>query len=112
MPCPRLAGAPSRSVGAPRPESERTEEHVTTGRRNRNVQPPSFVREAAVLGALYLVALVAIAASIGAVLNRHPTAFVVDLFTDPVWLFGTAFGLALLVRWARKRRERTNSKTD
>lgn len=74
------------------------------GRSDRPDSPPIGPTEAT-LAVSYLIALVAIGALIALTLGRSPGPFLAGLFSDPVWLFGTVFGLFVLLKSYRKRRE-------
>ncbi|MFC4988035.1 MULTISPECIES: hypothetical protein [Saliphagus] len=64
----------------------------------------SIDRDVVVLAAGYLAVLVAGGAAIALALGRSPGPFLADLFSDPVWLFGTVFGLFVLLKASSKRR--------
>lgn len=74
-----------------------------SGRSDRSGGFPIGRIEAA-LAAGYLIALVAVGAAIALAFGRPPGAFLADLFSDPVWLFGTVFGLFVLVKGYSKWR--------
>lgn len=75
-----------------------------SGRSDRSGEFPIGPTETA-LAVGYLAVLVAGGAAIAISLGRPPGPFLADLFADPVWLFGTVFGLFLLLKGYQKRRD-------
>lgn len=66
----------------------------------------SVLRDTALIGCIFIAFLAVIGVLIASILSKNPVLFLIDLFTDPVWLFAVAIGLYSVV--TAYRRAKTN----
>jgi len=57
----------------------------------------SVLRDTALMGCIFIAVLAIIGVLIASILSEPPVTFLIDLFTDPLWLFTVAIGLYFVV---------------
>ena len=65
----------------------------------------SVLRDTAFIGCIFIAFLAIIGILIASILSEPPVTFLVDLFTDPAWLFMVAIGLYFVVTAYRRTKE-------
>jgi hypothetical protein len=62
----------------------------------------SVLRDTAFMGCIFIAFLAILGVLIAMVLSEPPVTFLIDLFTDPFWLFVVAIGLFFVVTAYRR----------
>lgn len=71
----------------------------------------SSIRDALLIGSLYLAVLVVIAVLIAIIQDQSPVPFTIELFTNPFWLFTVLITSFFVVSGFRKAKQKQAEKT-